>query len=164
MLGIPQPCRDGLVCNNDVCQTPCAVGGPADQCPDDGRCADASAALGVEAGLCAPLGCNFFTGDGCAEAGTKCTFGLRNTTVVVGACTPDLGRVAEGEVCTEEAVGHDCDVGLHCIGPLGGEGRCRRLCDIGGYEAPCPEGYRCTQAIATPRGPVNTYGLCIRNL
>ena len=69
-LGIPLPCRAGLVCNNSVCQVPCDVGDPPEACPDEGRCADVSEALGVAAGFCAPRGCNFFTGETC-QAGSE---------------------------------------------------------------------------------------------
>ena len=66
---IPQPCVEGLVCNNSICQVPC-VPGAENECPDEGRCADISERTSVPSGLCGPRNCNWFTGEGC-EANEK---------------------------------------------------------------------------------------------
>ena len=48
-LDIPQPCADGLVCNNSICQVPC-VPGEENECPNEGRCVDISERIGVAVG------------------------------------------------------------------------------------------------------------------
>ena len=161
--GIPQACVDGQVCNNSVCQPPCAPGQEND-CPDGGRCADISEATGVAtAGLCAPRGCNWFNGEGCPD-GQKCTYAIRNDGVVVGSCFDLAGMNQAGAPCGGAVGGGDnCAQGLLCIGPPNGERICRVLCDTAGYEAACPEFQVCREALVTQRGPVRGYGICVTN-
>jgi len=162
---IPQPCVEGQVCNNSVCQPACRPGAADNMCPDEGRCADLSEATGVAgAGLCAPRGCNWFTGAGCDE-GEKCTYAIRNDGAIVGSCFPSNGPGnAPGAPCGgADGGGDNCAEGLLCIGPPNGNRICRILCDTAGYEAPCPEFQVCREALVTQRGPVRGYGICITN-
>jgi hypothetical protein len=159
----PQPCAEGLVCNFSVCQRPCTVGGPEDQCPDTGRCADISERVGVPLGLCAPRGCDWFDGTGCMP-GEKCAYSIRAGGVLVGSCFPEQGQNMQDTPCAfGDRGGDNCSQGLLCVGPPDQERFCKLLCDTGGYEAPCPERYTCREALATQLGPVRGYGICFIN-
>lgn len=163
--GTPQACEAGLVCNNSVCQQPCVPGVDDPGCPDDGRCADISARVGVEGtGLCAPRGCSWFDGAGCGE-GEKCNYAIRNDGVLVGSCRPLAGPGnTEASPCAfQQGGGDNCAPGLLCIGPANAQRFCRVLCDTGAYEAPCPAGARCVERLGTQLGPVRGYGICITN-
>ena len=160
-LGIPQPCVDGQVCNNSVCQPPCVPGEEPTGCPDEGRCADITDTIGVAGGLCAPRNCNWFTGEGC-EAGEKCRYTFRADGTLVGSCSAlDGPGNPEGSPC--DIAMDNCGQGLVCIGPEGQQRVCLMLCDTGGYEAPCASGRRCDERLATRNGVVRGYGLCITN-
>jgi hypothetical protein len=162
-LGIPQPCAEGYVCNFSVCVKHCAPSAADNDCPDDGRCADVSELLGNDQGWCAPRGCNWFSGDGCA-AGQKCSYAIRNDGVTVGSCTEDHGANQVGTPCQFFPNGGDnCAQGLTCVGPPDQERFCRILCDTGGYEAPCPAGMVCQESLRTTVGLVRGYGICITN-
>ncbi len=163
-LDIPQPCAEGLVCNNSICQVPCDPEAAENACPEQGRCADIGEAVNAEAGLCAPRGCSWFDGEGC-DAEQKCSYAIRNDGVVVGACFPEQGNNSEGAPCAGSAGGGDnCAQGLLCIGPPNSDMRfCRILCDFGGYEAPCPPNFACRESLATSRGRVHGYGICVIN-
>lgn len=160
----PRPCAEGLVCNFSVCQKPCTPGGDLAQCPNDGRCADISERTGVPgSGLCAPRGCDWFTGTGC-NAGQKCNYAIRGDGAIVGSCFPEHGQNQLGSQCgLDELGGDNCAQGLICIGPPDGERVCRVMCDIGHYEAPCPERYTCREALQTQNGQVRGYGFCFIN-
>ncbi|MCA9538759.1 MAG: hypothetical protein KC620_07720 [Myxococcales bacterium] len=163
--GLPQPCQDGLVCNFSVCQAACDPAAPDPGCPDDGRCANITATIGAEGGLCGPRNCNWFTGAGCA-AGQKCSFTIRNDGVLVGSCTMlDGPGNRDGALCQNLATGGDnCAQGLYCTGPLGRERICRTLCDTGGYEAPCPDRQACEERLSLMvDSRVRGFGLCVTN-
>lgn len=160
----PQPCAEGLVCNFSVCQRPCTPGGPEEQCPNLGRCADISVRTGVPgSGLCAPRGCNWFNGEGC-QPDQKCNYAIRGDGAIVGSCFPAHGQNQLGSPCVIEALGGDnCQQGLLCVGPPDAERFCRVMCDTGQYEAPCPERYTCREALSTQLGRVRGYGFCFIN-
>ncbi len=162
--GRPQSCAPGLVCNFSVCQAPCDPGVVDPGCPDEGRCAEISERLGQAAGLCAARGCNWYSGEGCG-AGQKCSYAIRSDPnggySFVGSCTPDQGQNPEGSPCQFfDEGGHNCAVGLHCVAPPNMEQICRRLCDTGAYEAPCPLGSTCMESLHTHNGPVRGFGIC----
>lgn len=162
-LDIPQPCADGLVCNNSICQVPC-IPGEENECPNDGRCVDISERIGVAGGLCGPRNCNWFTGEGC-DAGEKCSYAIRGDGVLVGSCTALNGQGnPDGAMCSNLPAGGDnCAQGLVCIGAAGRERVCRVLCDRGQYEAPCPGTQACEERLQTTTGVVRGYGLCVTN-
>ena len=160
-LDIPQPCAEGLVCNNAICQKPC-IPGMENDCPDEGRCADISAAIAVEGGLCAPRGCSWFSGEPC-PADKKCGYAIRGGSTLVGSCVPS-GNNQEGSPCTfADGGGDNCGQGMLCVGPPDREKFCRILCDTGAYEAPCPNNMACRNVLATTTGRVHSYGICYTN-
>ncbi|MCB9525087.1 MAG: hypothetical protein H6702_17155 [Myxococcales bacterium] len=161
-FGIPQPCAAGLVCNNSVCQQPCDPAAVDPGCPDGGRCADIGEAVAVAGvGLCAPRGCSWFSGEGCPPDRSRCSYAIRNDGTVVGSCFAEQGNNLEGTECGFGGQGGDnCDQGLLCIGPPNEIRFCRILCDVGMYEAPCPNGMTCVEALQTQNGPVRGYGIC----
>ncbi|MBV71178.1 MAG: hypothetical protein CMH52_07480 [Myxococcales bacterium] len=162
-LDIPQPCAEGLVCNNSICQVPCIPGAEND-CPNGGRCADISERVGVDAGLCGPRNCDWFTGDGCDDD-EKCSYAIRSDGVLVGSCTALNGPGnPDGSMCSNLPMGGDnCAQGLVCIGAAGRERICRTLCDTGQYEAPCAGTRACEERLQTTSGVVRGYGLCVTN-
>jgi len=162
--GIPQPCAEGLLCNNSVCQRRCDPGAAMSACDENWRCEDISAAVGVNVGFCQPPRCDWFTSRGC-EAGQKCSYTVRNDGQIVGSCTPLAGAGnSESAPCDVNPGGGDnCAPGLVCTGPPDRQRFCRRLCDTGGYQAPCPERFRCTEALATQNGRIRSLGICITN-
>jgi hypothetical protein len=163
-LDIPQPCEEGLLCNNSVCQTRCDPEAAESTCEENWRCEDITSAIGVKAGFCQPPACDWFTARGCM-AGQKCSYTIRNDAQIVGSCTPlDGPGNSEGAPCDIFGGGGDnCAVGLVCTGPPDRQRFCRYLCDTGGYQAPCPERFRCTEALATQNGRIRGLGICVTN-
>lgn len=159
------PCAEGLVCNQSVCQRACDPANDEPDCPLGGRCADVSAATGVEGfGLCAPRGCNWFTDEGC-DAQQRCNLVFQDNVRVVGACLPAHGERAEREACSYVAGGgHDCAQGLHCLQVAADTMACVRLCDVSMLEAPCGAHQTCREAFGLPGGIViDSYGICMVN-
>ena len=163
-LGIPQPCAEGLLCNHSVCQRRCDPAAAMSACEENWRCEDISAAVGVNLGFCQPPRCDWFTSRGC-DAGQKCSYTIRNDGQVVGSCTALAGAGnSESAPCDVNPSGGDnCAPGLVCTGPPDRQRFCRYLCDTGGYQAPCPERFRCTEALATQNGRIRGLGICITN-
>lgn len=162
--GIPQPCAEGLVCNNSVCQAPCDPAAEDPNCPDDGICFDISASLGVTGGLCGPRVCNWFDGTGC-DAGRKCSLVIRNDGVLVGTCSVLDGQGnSDGALCEPQQGGGDnCQQGLYCTRPPGRPDVCRTLCDTGQYVAPCPGTMGCEERLQFTSGVARGVGICVVN-
>ena len=173
---VPQPCGPGLVCTFSTCRSVCdpAAAPPADPpvdpppvvpaCAEGWRCESYESATAEVFGICQPPACDWFTARGC-EAGEKCAYSIRGDGQVVGSCTPlEGGGNGPDAPCGGAAGGGDnCAVGLICTGPPNSERFCKILCDTGGYQAPCPEGKRCVEALATANGAVQGLGICITN-
>lgn len=159
---VPQPCAEGFVCTFSVCRTACNPDMP--MCADNFRCESYEGATGERFGICQPPACDWFTARGC-EAGQKCAYAIRGDGQVVGSCTPleGPGNQADAPCSVNPGGGDNCGVGLICTGPPNGERHCKILCDTGGYQAPCPDGLRCVEALATANGNVHGLGICITN-
>ena len=159
---VPQACAEGLVCTFSTCRQVCNLDTP--MCAENWRCESYEGATAERFGICQPPACDWFTSRGC-EAGQKCAYAIRGDGQVVGSCLP-LEGVGNGpdSPCGGAAGGGDnCAVGLVCTGPPNSQRLCKVLCDTGGYQAPCPEGKRCIEALATATGPVRGLGICITN-
>ena len=159
---IPQPCREGLACNFSICQRICNP--DASMCEASERCDSIEGAIGVKVGFCEPPACDLFTARGCM-AGQKCSYAIRNDDVVVGSCTAldGVGNGPDAPCGVAPGGGDNCAVGLVCIGPPDQQRYCKILCDTGGYLAPCPDGNRCVEALATHGGNIHGLGICITN-
>lgn len=159
----PQACAAGLACTFSTCRTVCNPAEPV-TCAENWRCESYEGATGEPFGICQPPACDWFTARGC-QAGEKCAYSIRGDGQVVGSCRPLEGPGNGPESpCGGGAEGGDnCAVGLVCTGPPGSQRLCKILCDTGGYQAPCPDGLRCVEALATGNGPVRGLGICITN-
>lgn len=162
--GIPQPCAEGLVCNNSVCQAPCDPAAEEAGCPEDGLCFDLTASLGVPGGLCGPRVCNWFDGSGC-DPGRKCSLVIRNDGVLVGTCNQLDGQGnSDGALCEpQDGGGDNCQQGLYCTRPRGRPAICRTLCDTGQYVAPCPGIQACEERLQFTSGVARGVGICVTN-
>jgi hypothetical protein len=158
---IPQACAEGLVCSFSTCRQICNPDMPT--CAENWRCESYEGATAERFGICQPPACDWFTARGC-EAGEKCAYSIRGDGQVVGSCLPLEGPGNGPEAPCGLAMGGDnCAVGLVCTGPPNSQRFCKVLCDTGGYQAPCPDGQRCVEALATANGPVRGLGICITN-
>ena len=160
------PCAEGLVCNYSVCVPPCDPSLSADeQCGINRQCINISETLDQNAGLCGAIGaCNLFNNEGC-DATQQCTFAVRpDDQELVYFCT-EGGQVSEGEACQLDGSGpNGCSVGLICIGSVEGNPTCKRVCDTGAYQAPCPDGSSCREILSQGGGYfVRGIGLCVIN-
>jgi hypothetical protein len=53
---------------------------------------------------------------------------------------------------------------LICIGPPDADSYCKRLCDTGAYQAPCPENQSCREILSQGAGfTIRSIGLCVTN-
>ena len=161
------PCAAGLVCNFSTCVPPCDPTQSSDeQCGSGRECVDLTDQLGHVGGFCgAVASCDLFTNQGC-EANQQCSFAVRaDDQALVYFCT-EAGTVGEGEPCLSgqgQGPG-DCEAGLLCIASPEGSSYCKRLCDTGAYQAPCPDGQSCREILSQGGGQfVRTIGLCVIN-
>lgn len=160
------PCAAGLVCNFSVCVPPCdPTLDPEEQCGQGRACVDLTAELGQPGGFCGAIGaCDLFTNEGC-EPGQQCNFAVRADDQELVYFCNEAGSQAEGEPCQRSAqVQSDCGPGLICIGSPEGDSYCKRLCDTGAYQAPCPENQSCREILNQGGGfNVRSIGLCVVN-
>ena len=160
------PCAEGLVCNYSVCVNPCDPMLPAnEQCDNNRQCVNISENLNQNAGFCGAIGaCDLFSNAGC-EVGQQCTFAVRpDDQELVYFCTSE-GLLQEGEQCQLNGTGAQaCGVGLICIGSVEGNPTCKRVCDTGAYQGPCPDGSSCREILSQGGGfYIRGIGLCVIN-
>ena len=161
------PCAEGLVCNFSVCVPPCdPTQNAGEQCGRGEECVDLTDQLEQVGGFCGAIAtCDLFTNLGC-EANQQCNFAVRpDDQKIVYFCSAQ-GSVAEGEPCqVQQGQGAgDCGPGLICIASPEGSNYCKRLCDTGAYQAPCPDGQSCREVLSQGGGRfIRTIGLCIVN-
>lgn len=160
------PCAEGLVCNFSICVEPCDPNGDIDaQCGNNRQCVDLTNQLNQPGGFCGAVGsCDLFTNEGC-EAGQQCQFAVRpDDQQTVYFCTAE-GQLNEGDECPLNGTAADgCSNGLMCINSPEGSAYCKRVCDTGAYQGPCPEGYSCREVLNQGGGfYIRGLGLCIIN-
>ena len=160
------PCAEGLVCNFSVCVEPCDPQSTSDeQCGNNRQCVDLSNQLNQNGGFCGAIGsCDLFTNQGC-EAGKQCNFAVRaDDQKTVYFCSAE-GQLSEGDQCSLSGTGADgCGPGLFCINSPEGSAYCKRVCDTGGYQGPCPDGYSCREVLSQGGGFfIRGLGLCVTN-
>lgn len=160
------PCAEGLVCNFSVCVPPCdPTQDPDMQCGAGRACVDLTDQLGSNGGFCGAIGaCDLFTNQGC-EASQQCNFAVRtDDQELVYFCTT-AGSKQEGELCQRGTQAqNDCASGLVCIGSPEGDSYCKRVCDTGGYQGPCPENQSCREILSQGGGVfLRSLGICVIN-
>ena len=160
------PCAEGLVCNFSVCVESCdPTLNPEEQCGNNRRCVDLSDSLSSNDGFCGTIGsCNLYTNEGCG-ADEQCKFAVRpDDNQLVTFCTT-AGQLNEGDECMVNGSGATgCSVGLFCIGSPEGSATCKRVCDTGAYEGPCPDGSSCREILSQGAGRyIRGLGLCVIN-
>ena len=160
------PCAEGLVCNYSICVQPCDPNQePEEQCGNNRQCVDLSEQVNSTAGFCGAIGaCDLFTNQGC-EAGQQCQFAVRpDDQQIVYFCTAE-GMMTEGESCQLGGMGATgCGVGLVCMPSSEGNATCKRICDTGGYQSPCPDGKACREILSQGGGVyLRGLGLCVIN-
>lgn len=160
------PCAEGLVCNYSICVPSCDPTLASDeQCGLNRQCVNISENLNQNAGFCGAIGaCDLFTNEGC-DAGQQCTFAVRpDDQELVYFCTAE-GQVQEGESCQLNGSGPQaCGLGLICIGSVEGNPTCKRVCDTGAYQGPCPDGSSCREILSQGGGYyIRGIGLCVIN-
>ena len=155
-----QPCAAGFACNGSICVEVCDPSS-AVPCENQGRCADISASVGQNLGLCVERNCNIYSGAGCPGR-QVCRFAVATDGVNVGSCRPPPPQPkADGERCVYGA-DDDCEQGFACVQAPTGD-VCRRLCDSGGYEVVCPSGQACQEALENDAGTIRGIGICATN-
>lgn len=160
------PCAEGLVCNYSICVPPCDPNqDPTEQCGNNKQCVDLSDQVNPTAGFCGAIGaCDLFTNEGCG-AGQQCQFAVRpDDQETVYFCSAE-GALSEGEICQLGGTGDaGCSVGLICIPSAEGNATCKRVCDTGGYQGPCPDGQACREILSQGGGTyLRGLGLCVIN-
>ena len=160
------PCAEGLVCNFSICVEACDPSVPVDeQCSNNRRCVDLSEPLEHSAGFCGPIGsCNLFTNEGC-DGDQQCNFAVRPDDNQLVLFCSTAGSLGDGEQCMiGESGAGGCSSGLVCIGSPEGFATCKRVCDTGSYEGPCPDGQSCREILSQGGGSyIRGLGLCVIN-
>ena len=161
----PQPCAQGLVCNFSTCVPACDPQ-VTDSCPNEATCIDLSETINTSGGFCGSIGsCTLGTNTGC-ENEDRCVFGIRpDDRALITFCVPPGGQQVD-EPC-DLSVGStlNCAGGLVCITTSNNEQRCKRLCDTGGYIAPCPRFQTCQELLGEQGSNqrLRGAGICITN-
>lgn len=160
------PCAEGLVCNFSICVPPCDPTGDIDaQCGQGKSCVDLTDQLGQIGGFCGPVAaCDYFSGGGCTPE-QQCEFAVRaDDQEIVYFCT-NQGNAEEGEACSLSGAGADaCAQGLICISSPEGDYHCKRVCDTGAYQGPCPDGQSCREILSQGGGVyIRSLGICVIN-
>tara|TARA_B100000674_G_scaffold362356_1_gene305100 strand:- start:16 stop:381 length:366 start_codon:yes stop_codon:yes gene_type:complete len=108
-----------------------------------------------DTGFCGLLGsCDVFTDEECT-ADQRCHFAYQADLRQLVTFCIDRGDLVEGDVCQQQGSNDACGDDLVCLG------QCRRLCDTGGYRAPCPQFQECREALGFTNQPYRNLGVCV---
>jgi hypothetical protein len=150
---VNEDCQQGFGCVDSVCLQYCRTGGDeAPQCPPSLICVPFQTEIRV--GTCQepPEGCTVFP-DSCGD-GTHC---IESPETGVAECV-DHGEIAWQDPCS--TIG-DCQEGLRCFAPAGGEAICRLICNPNGVEpdSDCDDNETCNPVNDAQGNPLS-WGSC----